>query len=143
MWVDRASQAVDFYVEASRATVVHRGGEGDDKVAQLSIGEAAFWVASAGPDIGRFSPPAIGGATGRTLLVAEDPEAVADRAVRVGAAEKSPVGEEHGWRLGRVVDPFGHEWEIGKPSSLGRRIRHSLADFRHAAFSELGQIGCE
>ena len=72
---------MDFYVEASGATVVHRVGEGDDIVAQLSIGEAAFWVASAGPDIGRFSPPAIGGATGRTLLVAEDPEAVADLSV--------------------------------------------------------------
>ena len=20
-----------------------------------------------------------------------------------------------GWRLGRIVDPFGHEWEIGRP----------------------------
>jgi PhnB protein len=85
-------------------------------VAQLSIGEAAFWVASAGPDIGRFSPPAIGGATGRTLLVTENPEAVVDRAVRAGATEESPVAEEHGWRLGRIIDPFGHEWEIGKPA---------------------------
>jgi PhnB protein len=25
------------------------------------------------------------------------------------------VGDEHGWRIGRVVDPFGHEWEIGSP----------------------------
>jgi PhnB protein len=25
------------------------------------------------------------------------------------------VQEEHGWRLGRIVDPFGHEWEIGTP----------------------------
>jgi hypothetical protein len=25
------------------------------------------------------------------------------------------VGDEHGWRLGRIVDPFGHEWEIGVP----------------------------
>jgi PhnB protein len=25
------------------------------------------------------------------------------------------VAEEHGWRLGRVADPFGHHWEIGKP----------------------------
>ena len=29
--------------------------------------------------------------------------------------EKSPVADEHGWRLGRIVDPFGHEWEIGRP----------------------------
>ena len=26
-----------------------------------------------------------------------------------------PGGEEHGWRLGRVADPFGHHWEIGTP----------------------------
>jgi PhnB protein len=25
------------------------------------------------------------------------------------------VGDEHGWRLGRIIDPFGHEWEIGAP----------------------------
>jgi hypothetical protein len=23
------------------------------------------------------------------------------------------VSNEHGWLLGRIVDPFGHEWEIG------------------------------
>jgi PhnB protein len=26
-----------------------------------------------------------------------------------------PVMEEHGWRLGRIIDPFGHHWEIGRP----------------------------
>ena len=31
------------------------------------------------------------------------------------AAELSPVADEHGWRLGRIIDPFGHEWEIGEP----------------------------
>jgi uncharacterized glyoxalase superfamily protein PhnB len=36
-------------------------------------------------------------------------------AVAAGAAELSPVDDEHGWRIGRVVDPFGHEREIGKP----------------------------
>jgi PhnB protein len=25
------------------------------------------------------------------------------------------VSDEHGWRLGRVLDPFGHHWEIGNP----------------------------
>jgi PhnB protein len=25
------------------------------------------------------------------------------------------MADEHGWRLGRIVDPFGHEWEIGRP----------------------------
>jgi PhnB protein len=26
-----------------------------------------------------------------------------------------PISNQHGWRLGRIVDPFGHHWEIGKP----------------------------
>jgi PhnB protein len=115
LWVDRAGAAVAFYEAAFGATVLHRVGEGDDIVAQLGVGDGAFWVASAGPSMKRFSPQAIGGATSRTLLVANDPDAVVERAVRAGATETLPVADEHGWRLGRIVDPFGHEWEIGKP----------------------------
>jgi PhnB protein len=115
LWVERAGQAVAFYAEAFGARVLHRVGEGDDIVAQLAVGEAAFWVAAAAPDGGRFSPRAIGGATSRTLLVADDPDAVLRRAIAAGATEKSPACDEHGWRLGRIIDPFGHEWEIGKP----------------------------
>jgi PhnB protein len=73
-------------------------------------------VAAAAPDLGRLSPRATGAATSRTLLVADDPDAVLRRAIHAGATEKSPASDEHGWRLGRIVDPFGHEWEIGKPT---------------------------
>jgi hypothetical protein len=34
------------------------------------------------------------------------------------------VTDEYSWRLGRVSDPFGHEWEIGRPlggTFTGRR----------------------
>jgi PhnB protein len=24
------------------------------------------------------------------------------------------VQEAHGWHIGRIVDPFGHHWEIGR-----------------------------
>jgi PhnB protein len=89
--------------------------KGDDIVAQLAVGEATFWVAAAGPDMGRFSPHEVGGATGRILLMADDPETVQRQAIDAGATEVSAVGEQHGWPLGRIVDPFGHEWEIGKP----------------------------
>ena len=115
LWVDRAGAAVAFYEAAFGARVLHRVGEGDDIVAQLAAGDATFWVAAASPSVKRFSPQAIGGATSRTLLVADDPDAVVERAVDAGATEAAPVEDEHGWRMGRVVDPFGHEWEIGKP----------------------------
>jgi PhnB protein len=49
------------------------------------------------------------------LLVVDRPESLIGAAVAAGAALTSPVGEEHGWRLGRFTDPFGHEWEVGRP----------------------------
>jgi PhnB protein len=115
LWVDGASAAVAFYEAAFGAVVLHRVGDGDDIVALLSIGTARFWVSEANASAQRFSPRVIGGTTSRTLLVVDDPEAVLHQAVAAGATEMAPVSAEHGWRIGRIVDPFGHEWEIGKP----------------------------
>jgi PhnB protein len=115
LWLDRAAAAVAFYEAAFGATVLHRVGDGDDIVAQLAVDGAAFWVAPAEAGGKRFSPRAIGGATSRTLLVVDDPDAVFEQAVSAGATAAAPVADEHGWRLGRIIDPFGHEWEIGTP----------------------------
>ncbi len=115
LWVETPREAVAFYEAAFGATVLHRVGEGDDIVAQLGVGDAAFWLAATSEDMKRLSPRAIDGATGRTLLVVEDPDRVVGQAVAAGATESSPVSSEHGWRLGRIIDPFGHEWEIGVP----------------------------
>lgn len=115
LWVDRAGAAVAFHEAAFGARVIHRVGAGGDIVAQLSVGDAAFWVTAATSSMKRFSPKQINGTTSRTLLVVEEPEWVMAQAVAAGATQTSPVGDEHGWRLGRIDDPFGHEWEIGKP----------------------------
>ena len=111
LWVDRGAEAVTFYQAAFGATVLHRAGDGEDVVDQLAIGVAAFWVSTAGSAGQRIHPKAIGGATSRTLLIVDDPEAVFRRAVTAGA----PPADEHGWRLARITDPFGHQWEIGRP----------------------------
>jgi PhnB protein len=115
LWVESPRRALTFYEAAFGARVIHRVGDGDDIVAQLGIGGAAFWVAPTSVTMKRLSPRALDGATGRTLLVVEDPDAVLRQAVAAGATETSAVADEHGWRLGRIVDPFGHEWEIGAP----------------------------
>ncbi len=117
LWVDGAAAAVTFYEAAFGAVVVHRVGDGDNIVAQLMVGDAGFWVAPAETSAGRLSPRAVGGGTSRMLLVVDDPDEVHQAAVLAGATDKSPVADEHGWRIGRVVDPFGHEWEIGRPLS--------------------------
>lgn len=115
LWVEGASAAVEFYKAAFGAVVLHRVGAGDDIVVQLAVGDAVFWLTAASPDMGRFSPESIGGATSRALLIVDDPGAVVEQAVGAGAREVAAVTEKHGWRLGRIVDPFGHEWEIGRP----------------------------
>lgn len=116
LWVDRPAQAIAFYQAAFGSVVLHEVGDGGENiVAQLAIGDAHFWVANADPAAGRFSPVAIGGGTSRTLLVVDDPDTVVQAAIAAGAALTSPTGDEHGWRIGRITDPFGHQWEIGAP----------------------------
>ena len=113
LWVERAREAIAFYETAFGATVLHRVGDGDDVVAQLAVGEARFWISSASAN--RPSPRANRGATGRVLLVVDDTPHLVAQACAAGASELSPVRNEHGWRLGRIEDPAGHEWEIGRP----------------------------
>ena len=115
LWVDSPSRAITFYEAAFGATVVHRVGESDEIVAQLAVGEAGFWVAPPSAEMNRLNPLVIEGATSRMLLVVDDPDRVLRQSVAAGAAELAPVSDEHGWRLGRILDPFGHEWEIGVP----------------------------
>lgn len=117
LWVDKGATAVEFYRAAFGATVLLQMGDGEDIVAQLAVDGAVFWVAATTSAAPRFTPRAIGGATGRTLLVVEDPDAIATRAIEAGAVEISAVADEHGWRVGRIGDPFGHEWEIGRSPS--------------------------
>ena len=52
----------------------------------------------------RLSPRAIDGATSRTLLVVDDPDVVVAKARGRGGIGGLPVAEQHGWRLGRIVD---------------------------------------
>jgi PhnB protein len=116
--VRRGRAAVEFYKAAFGAIEVYRvGGTDDDPavVSQLSVGNSSFWVADESPEHANFSPESVGGGTVRMLLIVDDPDAAVDRAVAAGATEVYAVGEQHGWRLGRIEDPFGHHWEIGKP----------------------------
>jgi PhnB protein len=116
--VRRGREAIEFYKSAFAAVEIYRVGGTDadeEVVAQLLVGNASFWVSDESPPNKNFSPESLGGSTVRLLLIVEDPHSVVERALALGAAEVSPVEEEHGWLLGRIEDPFGHHWEIGKP----------------------------
>ena len=89
-------------------------------VARLSVGENEFWLADESPEHGNFSPESLGGGSVRMVMIVKDPDAAFKRAVTAGANVVWPVSNQpYGWRVGRIVDPFGHHWEIGKPLSGG------------------------
>jgi len=111
------ARAVEFYKAAFGAVELFRMGDGESAVARLSIEGAEFWLSDESPEHHNYSPESLGGITVRIILTVADPDAIFARAVKAGAKEVYPVTEEHDWRLGRVVDPFGHHWEIGRPLS--------------------------
>lgn len=117
--VRRGTKAIDFYKAAFDAAELWRIESGDGAVvAHLSVEGAEFWVADESPQHFNFSPESIGGSSVRMVMTVADPDSVFDRAVKAGATAISPVIDQpYGWRVGRVADPFGHHWEIGKPIS--------------------------
>jgi len=114
--VRQGARAVEFYKSALGATEVSRIESPDGAVvARLSVEGAEFWVSDESPEHLNFSPESLGGGTVRMVLTVPDPDTMFARAVDAGARVVMPVAEDYGWRLGRVLDPFGHHWEIGRP----------------------------
>lgn len=110
--VSDGARAVEHYRAAFGAGLVYSVMDDDGRVmiARMEIAQAELWL----QEDRDAKPPAGDGAT-RMILTVEDPDAVFERALAAGATEVSPVSEDHGWRIGRLVDPFGHHWEVGKP----------------------------
>jgi PhnB protein len=116
--VRNGAKAADFYQKAFGANILFRiGEEGEPVVAQLAVGNAEFWLADESPEHSNFSPETLQGSSVRMVMVVEDPDAAFARALAAGAREVWPVADQHGWRIGRIVDPLGHHWEIGKKLS--------------------------
>jgi PhnB protein len=103
-----AAQAVEFYKSAFGAIEVYRQEDPSGSVvSRLSIDGAEFWLSD--------DPKALSSGSVRMILTVADPDGVFAQALAAGASEIFPVGEAHGWRVGRLVDPFGYHWEIGRP----------------------------
>ena len=115
--VRNGARAVEFYKAAFGASELFRvDDESGAVVAQLSVESAEFWLADESPENQNFSPDTLGGGSVRMVMVVADPDAIFKHAIQAGAREVWPVEDRpYGWRVGRIVDPFGHHWEIGKP----------------------------
>jgi PhnB protein len=115
--VRESLKAVEFYKSAFGATEVYRHEGRGGVVARLAVDGSEFWVSDESPEHKNFGPETLGGCSVRLILTVADPDAAFARAISAGATEVWPVSEGHGWRVGRVVDPYGHHWEIGRELS--------------------------
>src|SRR4249919_1903880 len=114
--VRNGARAVEFYKSAFAALEVFRVEAPDGAVVcRLSVEGADFWVADESPEHANYSPETLSGGTVRMILTVADPDAMFARAVAAGARVVTAMTNAYGWRLGRVADPFGHHWEIGRP----------------------------
>jgi PhnB protein len=105
--------AMRFYKAAFGAVETYSVPGGG--VGRLSVDGAEFWVAEESKEHQNFSPESLGGCSVRMLLIVADPEQVCEQAVASGATQVVPVSTQHGWTVGRIVDPCGHHWEIARP----------------------------
>ena len=112
-----ADRAIAFYVDAFDARIVQRLEAPDGPVvAVLEVDGQPFGIATEAPALGTPSPETAGTTTVRVSLEVDDPDATARRAIAAGATEMFAVADQpYGMRQGRVVDPFGHHWLIGRP----------------------------
>jgi PhnB protein len=121
--VRNGAHAVEYYTAGFGAVEAYRleDDAGRIVVAQLKVDGAPFWVqedAEAEPASGVEGSVRMSSV--RMILTVADPDALLERALTAGATEVVPVGDAHGWRTGRVRDPFGYDWEFARPLGSGR-----------------------
>jgi len=134
--VDRARQAIDWYIDVFGASVVGEPIEmPDGRIghAELHVGDGVLYLADAHPDVG-VAAPAPGAASVSLMLPVPDADEVRGRAINAGATGDRPpydgYGERHAW----IVDPFGHRWGLTSPlRDPAATAAHRRGDVVHVA----------
>ncbi|MEO8109163.1 MAG: VOC family protein [Ginsengibacter sp.] len=107
-------RATTFYKDAFGAIETYRLDNSDGgPVVRLSVNGAEFWLSNEAEEKDDKNILPLGGDSIRLILIVDNPDAFFKQALKGGATEVFPVSEDHGWRLGRLADPFGLHWEIG------------------------------
>ena len=123
--VKGAAKAIDFYKAAFGAEELYRmpGPNGTIAHADLVVGSSHIMLADH-PGIGDAK-----GAAGSVFLYVDGVDDIFRKAIRAGAKESMAVQDMFwGDRYGKVIDPFGHEWQLAthiedvEPEEMQRRI---------------------
>jgi PhnB protein len=115
--VKDAASAADFYRRALGAEETSRTAAPTGQlVIEMTVQGHRFVAVDENPSAFNVSPGSVGGTTVRLSLIVDDPDALAARFVAAGGSLIFPVGDQpYGMRQGRVADPEGHHWLLGRP----------------------------
>ena len=134
--VKDGARAIEFYKNAFGAKEIFRMDGPDGKIAhaELQIGNSRIMLGTESPQAGSRSPETLKGTPVGIFLYLEDVDAAFKRAVQAGAKEQqAPQDMFWGDRYGKVVDPFGHEWQLAThkedvtPEEMEKRIKAASA----------------
>ena len=115
--VKDARAVVEFYKKAFGATEISRQSTPAGQfIIEMSLEDERFYAVDENPAGFNLSPTTLGGTSVRMSLIVANPDEFADRAVAAGAKIIFPIADQpYGMRQGRIADPEGHHWLIGKP----------------------------
>lgn len=131
-----AAKAIEFYKKAFGAVERFRMPMPDGKLAhaEIQIGDSVVMIADENPDWGVVSPQTLNGSPVSVFLYVPDVDATFQQAVAAGASEAMPVADMFwGDRYGKVVDPFGHKWDIAThvedvaPAEMEERMKKAMS----------------
>lgn len=138
--VNRAADAIRFYLEAFGATEVMRfEHDGVLGHAEIQIGDCRIMLGEEMPEWGNKSPLTLGGSPGGLHIYVKDVDQAFARAIKAGARQEQPVTDQfYGDRSGNLIDPFGHRWTIAthkeevSKEELQRRFTEFMASMKNA-----------
>ncbi|WP_163398892.1 VOC family protein [Flavobacterium fluviatile] len=112
--VSDGKRALDFYIAAFGATEKTKYEFSNGKIsAELAIENASFFIGDEEPEFGNLSPKIESNSPVRLILTTQNADKLFDQALKFGATTICPMTTEEDWRIGKLIDPFGHIWEIG------------------------------
>jgi uncharacterized glyoxalase superfamily protein PhnB len=134
-----AAQAIEFYKAALGAIERMRMATPDGARlmhAEIQIGDSVIMLSDEFPEMntGARAPNVLGATTGSIHLYADDIDELFNRAVAAGMTVLIPLSEAFwGDRFGKLRDPFGHQWSMGK--QVRKMTPEQIAEAAKAAFA--------
>ncbi len=141
-----AAQAIELYKKVFGAVERSRMASPDGKImhAEIQIGDSMIFLADECP--GMSAAPSEGAPPSQAIyLYVQDVDSVYKQAVAAGCKEAMPLADMFwGDRFGKVVDPFGHHWNLAThiedvaPAEMERRSMEWMAAMASIGSTNLG-----